>query len=647
MRTPALLALAAAALLARTAAAAPAAVTDPKKIASAANHDAHPLEIEKLFMARQLGGADVAPDGKTIVFVGNLSGRRNLWLVPSDGGWPTQLTVSDQRQIDPKWSPDGKWISFESDHDGDEQWDLSIVSPITGHVINLTNTPDVAEEDAAWSPDSKVLVYAIKPRASSTYELDMVSLDHGARLHLTSGTDKAWSNGGPRWSPDGKSLAFTRYRADEKDANVFVVRLAGGEDPVNLTPHEGEKTHWLNAWSPDGRELLITSNADNGYQNVATLHVDTKKLEWLTHDQWETNAGAFSPDGKTILWSANVDGNSDVYQYSRAQKKARALGLPEGVNSLGRGDAIFTKDGKRFLFFHDGPDSPRDVFVQTLGGKARRVTQSLVAGLRPSDMVAPFLVHYPSHDKKWTISAFVYVPFNLERNGRHPGIVLVHGGPEAQAENSFSPLIQSLVSEGYVIIEPNYRGSTGYGKAYQDANRFDMGGGDLDDVLASAEFLVDTGFVDAKKLVISGRSYGGYMTMMGVTKAPERWAAGVSIVPFVNWFTEVKNEDPLLQQYDLATMGDPDKNKQLWHDRSPLFYVDQIAAPIMLLAGGHDPRCPKSEAQQVYDAVKKRGGIIEMKIYDNEGHHFDRVENQIDANHRVIDFLKKHVPPTK
>ena len=170
-------------------------------------------------------------------------------------------------------------------------------------------------------------------------------------------------------------------------------------------------------------------------------------------------------------------------------------------------------------------------------------------------------------------------------------------------------------------------------------------GGDLKDVLAAADWIKQTGYVDPKKLILMGGSYGGYLTMMGVTKAPEVWAAGAPIVPFVNWFTEIQNEDPVLQQSDLATMGDLVKNKALYEDRSPINFVDQIKAPLYLLAGGNDPRCPKEEAQQVVDAVKKRGGVAEYKVYENEGHGFARVENQIDAYKRVADFLKAHVPP--
>ena len=127
-----------------------------------------------------------------------------------------------------------------------------------------------------------------------------------------------------------------------------------------------------------------------------------------------------------------------------------------------------------------------------------------------------------------------------------------------------------------------------------------MGGGDLQDVLASTDFLMQTGYPDKKKLVVMGGSYGGYLTMMAVTKAPELWAAGVPIVPFVNWFTEIQNEDPILQQSDLATMGDPEKNPDFFRERSPFFFVDKIKAPLLLLAGAHDPRCPPEETSRLW-----------------------------------------------
>jgi dipeptidyl aminopeptidase/acylaminoacyl peptidase len=428
---------------------------------------------------------------------------------------------------------------------------------------------------------------------------------------------------------------------------VFVVDVdAESAQSTLLTPHEGERTYSANDISPNGNSILITSNAGDGYDNVGLLDIATKKIRWITQDKWEISGESFSPDGKFLTYSANVDGNTDIYLYDVASGKAHALPLAKGVNFAAGRPSPFAHDSSRLLYYHTGPTSPGDLWVYNLAdNNSHQLTRSLVGGVRSEDMVEPRLIHYPSKDGKWTISAFVYMPYNLPRQAEHPAIVYVHGGPTAQTMNTFNRFVQYMANQGYIVIAPNYRGSTGYGKEFQHANLFDMGGGDLQDVLSAAEWIRQTGYVDPKKLILMGGSYGGYMTMMGVTKAPAEWAAGVPIVPFVNWFTEIQNEDPVLQQSDLATMGDPAQNKALYEDRSPINFVDQIKAPLYLLAGGNDPRCPKSEAQQVVDAVKKRGGVVEYKVYENEGHGFARVENQIDAYKRVADFLKAHVPP--
>jgi len=625
---------------------APQAVTNPKQISSKPKTQVEKnLSIEKLYMTRAIGATAWSPDGKTIAFISNISGRNNLWLVPADGGWPTQLTVSDQRQTAPAWSPDGKWIAYMSDYDGDEQWDIFLVSPNTGQVVNLTNTREIAEESPTWSPDGRYLAYMVKPKTSSVFEIDVYDTLMRETRHLTSGTAKNKMNVSPIWSRDGKWIVYTQQQAKGTDSNIFVAEVANGKSTL-LTPHQGEQLYSANDFSPDGKQVLITANAANGYDNVALLDIASKKISWLTQDKWEISGGNFSSDSKSITWTANVDGNTDIYLHDIASGKTTSLPLPKGVNQVGGAESAFTRNGSRLLYYHNGPNAPNDVWIYSLADdKTRQITHALVAGVRAQDMVEPFLVHYPSRDGKWTISALVYVPYNLPRQAVSPAIVYVHGGPTSQTVNSFSRIIQYMVNQGYIVIAPNYRGSTGYGKEFQQANLFDMGGGDLQDVLAAADWIKQTGYVDPKKLILMGGSYGGYMTMMGVTKAPDVWAAGVPIVPFVNWFTEIENEDPVLQQSDLATMGDPVKNKALFEDRSPIYFIDRVKAPLLLLAGGHDPRCPKTEAQQVVDAIKKRGGVVEYKVYENEGHGFARVENQIDAYKRVAEFLKAHVPP--
>jgi dipeptidyl aminopeptidase/acylaminoacyl peptidase len=630
---------------------APQAITDPKQITSKPDARVEKnLSIEKLYMTRQVGGATWSPDGKTVAFVSNLSGRNNLWLVPSEGGWPMQLTVSDQRQSSPTWSPDGKWIAYMSDYDGDEQWDIFLVSPKTGQVVNLTNTREIAEENPAWSPDGRYLAYIVKPKTSSVFEIDVYDTVLRDVKHLTTGTAPDRMNFEPIWSADGKFIVYTQAQSKGTDSNIFLADVASAQSTL-LTPHDGEHTYSADDVAPDGKNILITSNAGDGYDNVGLLDIASKKIRWLTQDKWEISGRSFSADGKSLTYTANVDGNTDIYLYDVASAKAHALALPKGVNFTAGNPSPFAADGTRLLYYHTGPTTPGDLSVYTFSDNpshpniSRQLTNSLVGGVRSEDMVEPCLVHYPSKDGKWTISAFVYVPYNLPHQAEHPAIVYVHGGPTSQTVNSFNRFAQYMANQGYLVIAPNYRGSTGYGKEFQQANLFDMGGGDLQDVLAAADWIKQTGYVDPKKLILMGGSYGGYLTMMGVTKAPELWAAGVPIVPFVNWFTEIQNEDPVLQQSDLATMGDPVKNKARYEDRSPINFVDQIKAPLYLLAGGNDPRCPKTEAQQVVDAIKKRGGVVEYKVYENEGHGFAKVENQIDAYRRVADFLKAHVPP--
>jgi dipeptidyl aminopeptidase/acylaminoacyl peptidase len=623
----------------------PQAITDPKQIASKPNAQIEPrsLTIEKLYMTRQVRPT-WSPDGKSIAFVSNMSGRNNLWLVPADGGWPVQLTVSDQRQASPAWSPDGKWIAYQSDYDGDEQWDIFLVSPKTGKVVNLTQTREIAELNPTWSPDGRYLAYEVKPKTSAAYEIDVYDMVMREIKHITTNTPQDKRNSSPIWSKDGKFIVYTQEQAKGTDSNILIADVATGKSTL-LTPHDGEQLFSATDISPDGKRLLLSSNA-NGYENAALLDIATTKIEWLTKDKWEIRAGEFSPDGKRITFTANVDGNEEIYLHDLATGKSTALAIPKGVNEPAGGHSAFSPNGSRLLYYHNGPTAPGDLWVYQLAtGKSQQITYSLVAGVRSEDMVEPYLVYYPSRDGKWTISAFLYVPFNMARNGQNAAIVYIHGGPTSQTVNSFNRFIQYAVNQGYMVLAPNYRGSTGYGKEFQQANLFDMGGGDLQDVLAGVDWIKQTGHLDPKKIAVMGGSYGGYLSMMAVTKAPDVWAAGVPIVPFVNWFTEIENEDPVLQQSDLATMGDPVKNKALYEERSPINFIDQIKAPLILLAGGHDPRCPKSETEQVVDAIKKRGGTVDYKIYENEGHGFARVENQIDAYKRVADFLLAHVVP--
>src|SRR5579864_5423317 len=280
------------------------AITDPKQIASKPNAQVEPrsLTIEKLYMTRQVGRPTWSPDGKSIAFISNMSGRHNLWLVPAEGGWPVQLTVSDQRQAAPAWSPDGKWIAYQSDYDGDEQWDIFLVSPKTGKVVNLTQTREIAELNPTWSPDGRYLAYEVKPKTSAAYEIDIYDMVMREVKHITTNTSQDKRNSSPIWSKDGKFILYTQEQAKGTDSNIFIADVSTSKSTL-LTPHDGEQLYFASDISPDGKKVLLTSNAANGYDNIGLLDVASKKISWITKDKWEIRGGEFTPDGKSITFS--------------------------------------------------------------------------------------------------------------------------------------------------------------------------------------------------------------------------------------------------------------------------------------------------------------------------------------------------------
>lgn len=540
------------------------AISDPARLESVARPGAKPISIEHFFQSTQVASAAPSPDGRRVVYVSNKSGRYNLWIAEVDHAGTYPITASDERQMVPVFSPDGEWIAFQSDHQGDERWDLFVAHADGTHLDNLTRTPDISESFPRFSPDGRHLAYLHRHKDAAAGEIALIDLATRKVRMITQGTRAGLDNDHPIFSHDGKLLASTEWTSSGDDAHVHVVDLASGKDRV-VTPHQGKHGYEAADFSPDGRSLLIGTNEKGGIDGVAILDLETLALDHVVHDAWSSEPGSFSPDGKYVTFTHNVDGSAELSIFDLATRKTRTLSVSRGLSSNVR-DA-FSRDGGRLFFMHDAPDAPRAVWVhETATGRSRPLTRALPDGVDSRALVEPQLVHYPSTDGRYTISAFVYVPHNQPRDGHGAGVVMVHGGPTGQFLNNFNRTVQLLVSRGYVVIAPNFRGSSGYGEAFQFANKLDWGGGDLADVREAATWIARSGFVDAKKIAIMGGSYGGYMTMMGLTKQPDAWAAGVSIVPFVNLFTEFEREDPNLREYDRQFMGDPEKNRELWMD---------------------------------------------------------------------------------
>jgi dipeptidyl aminopeptidase/acylaminoacyl peptidase len=617
-------------------------ITDPKAVASASNPAAGPVPISDLYYTRSVTGPSWSPDGRQVVFTTNLTGRMNLWKVAASGGWPIQLSESDDRQFDSVWSPDGKWIVYEQDAGGGEIFDLYAVSSDGGEAVNITNTPDVSETNPRWSPDGTMLAIASRAKDSSNYDIELLDWKSRQVRKLTNERTKNREWGEEVWSPDGKTIYADRANAGHTDSDVYRIDVGSG-GLENLTPHEGEILYSVSSVSPDGRTLLVTSNEKGGYDNVALVDVATKKLTWVTDLKWEAEAGYFSPDGKSLTYVVNEDGRSEIYLADRASLKGEKLALPIGINSAVGAPSAYSSSGNRLLVSHQSSTQPADYWVYDLEHRrVQQLTFSALGGLDPSRLPASQLVHYRTFDGK-IISAFLWVPFNLKRDGSNPGIVLPHGGPTGQTVDSFSKTAVALASRGYVCIAPNVRGSTGYGMEFQRANYKDLGNGDLQDEVYAAKFLAATGFVDPKKIGITGGSYGGYMAMIAIGRTPDVWAAAVELFGITDWLTEQQHEEPTLQQYDQSLLGDPVKDRKVYEDASPIKYFKDAKAPLLVLQGANDIRDPSEEAEQAVTLLKQEGKVVDAHYYPDEGHGFAKRENQIDALKRTVEWFDRYL----
>ncbi len=616
--------------------------TDPKSLTAPVNPAAQPISIDDLFYSRQTVPGGWSPDGHDVVFTTNLTGRMNIWKVNSSGGWPIQLTQSDDREFQAIFSADGKWIVYQQDLGGGEIWDIYKVPSDGGPAVNITNTPEISETNPFFSHNGDLVSINWKPKVASSTDIAVLDWKTGAVRNLTNEKSKDHSWFASTWSRDDRYIYATRFLVSFTDSDIYRIDVQTGT-MENLTPHQGQIVYEASSASPDGRTLLISENAKGGFSNVALLDIATKKITPVTDTEWEASSRDFSPDGKSFTYVINQDGRTDTYIADTATRQARKLNMPEGLTTPVGEPTAFSSDGRSLLLSHQSSQRVSDLWVYDLASsKARQLTYSTIAGLSPREIPPSQLVHYRSFDGK-IISAFLWLPYNLKRDGSNPGVVLPHGGPTGQTLDTFSRTVAALASRGYVCIAPNVRGSTGYGMAFQRANYQDLGGGDLQDEVYAAHFLVDTGYVNAKKIGITGGSYGGYMTLMAIGKTPDVWAAAVEEYGIIDWFTMLQHEDPMLQQYEKSLLGDPVKDRTVYENASPIKYLRNAKTPLLVLQGENDIRVPKEEAEQVVKILQDAGKTVEFHYYPAEGHGFSKRENQVDAIQRTLSFFDEYL----
>lgn len=621
----------------------PRVITDPASLISARNPEAKPVPVADLYFLRSSRFATWTPDGKNVVISTDLTGRQNLWEVPVEGGFPIQLQQSEDKSYYPTVSPDGRSVIFASDKGGGEIYDLYEVPLAGGATVNLTHSADVSETAPEVSPDSKTVAFDRRVKTDSSTNIALLTLNTGAVRLLTHEKSLGiyWHVIG--FSADGKRIIANRGNAGLTESSVWSI------DPVTakmtrLDKGKAGSYQAASSISPDGRLLALTTELENGDRQAAILDLTSGRQTLLKPDVWPQTAGQFSPDGRTLLATSNVDGRDTILSYDIAAHRVETLPIPPGVNS----DffSIFPKfspDGRYLLFPHSAGNTPFDYWIyDRTTRKSRPLTRLGLASVNPATLPQTQIVHYASFDGT-VISAVLWMPYNLSRNGSAPAVVIAHGGPTGQTIDGFDPTAVALASRGYVVIAPNVRGSTGYGRVFEEANRRDLGGGDLKDEAAAARFLIASGYVNAKKIGIAGGSYGGYMTIMALAKMPDFWAAGVEEYGIVNWNSMYKRSSPALREYIRLLLGDPVKDKAIYAASSPLTYLGQLRAPLLVLQGEDDIRVPRDEAAQIVDFLKREGRTVDAKYYPGEGHGFMKREDQIDALERTVDWFGRYL----
>ncbi|MBV6394627.1 MAG: Protein TolB [Anaerolineales bacterium] len=588
------------------------------------------LNLESLLRISDIdpaNGYSFSPDGK-IAFASNVSGIWEIREMSTDSpGAAIQRSQGPGGKFAPRYSPDGKFLAWAVDFDGSENFHIVRMERSTGEILDLTPNIDFAIQPSyAWSPDARQIAYLADKE--NNFDLYTMNADGTERRLL-------FRPGGPasfvRWSPDGRHIAVTAEKEWQTDGTFIVPldgspakRIGGDAKPIDA---------WHPAWSPDGTRVAFSSNSSGWFQ-IGVHHLADGRIEWLTCDPTDKLNPTWSPDGKHAAW-VRSDGATAWVEVWSGEAHPQRVETEAGFAYW----PMFPPDGKTIFFIHESPAKPIGLWRATPDGRnAAPLTNLLPAEFKPADFIRPEAIHYPSFDGT-LVPAMLY---KTPGAGAHsPAVVLVHGGPTWHMAFYWYPLIAHMTSRGWTVIAPNYRGSTGYGRAWQTANRYELGRLDSDDCAAAVNYLVESKLASPTKIAVTGRSHGGYLTMTCLTRNPELFAAGSAVVPFLNWFTGHENSREDLQYWDIHNMGDPQENRALWHERSPFFFLDRVRAPVQMIAGGNDTRCPPSEAREAYRKLKALGLEAELHIYEDEGHGFMKIENSIDSDLKLVRFLAR------
>ncbi|MGE3808701.1 MAG: alpha/beta fold hydrolase, partial [Gemmataceae bacterium] len=552
---------------------------------------------EQLSLIRAVSESELSPDGETVAFVSDSTGALELWTVPAAGGWPSQLTNLGEQVGEVRYSPDGKFLVFTSDEGGNERRDLYRVPAAGGKLEKLLGSP-ASESEPRFAPDGKRLAFTADPdpKRAFLFQLHVLDLDSGKTTQLTR---EPLNVSTPVWSRDGNFLAVTRSGDDQKGEVLLVDARSGAKTEVP-PPIKGGIL-WPQAFSPDGKALLVIMRNPEGYEQLGLVSLEPGKEGKLPRPQDPVFIGPGKHDVTNAVWNrhgiffaVNEGGKSALYLLREPRGEPVSIELADGVAH----GLSFDKEANRLALLQEAVQRPADVWVLDVAaglraGKspvrcpAKQVTYSLMGGVVPGKLAAGKLEAYESFDKR-KIEALVLEPPVKRLGTPPPAIVYVHGGPNSQVRYTFLPFFHVLTEAGFVVIAPNYRGSTGYGQAFQDLNNKDWGGGDLNDIEAAVKHFAKAGLIDPQRVGITGGSYGGYMTLMALSKKPDLFKVGVERYGMPDLVMDYMIAKSRFADWYETEMGNPRQDAALFRERSALPFLDDVKAPLRIFQGAGD-----------------------------------------------------------
>ncbi len=582
------------------------------------------------------------PSGKRIAFLMDVTGVPQVWLIDAKGGWPRQLTYFGERVSLVSWCPTGNRLLFAMDEGGSERHQLYLIDlDAGGEARSLTDSPRVMHIFGGWSPDGSSIAFASNERHPAHFDVYVMEVPDGAARMVYQNDG---SNSVAAWTPDGSGLVVSRDLTSRYN-DLTLVDIATGEARP-LSPDGELASYGSLSWDSKGKGLYLTTNRDREFSALAWMDAASGEIATLAEPPWDVEAASLSPDGGSIAYVADEAGYSRLFVRDlESQSETSVDGLPTGTLQNPRGPAAveWSPDGSTLALTANGVASNANVWLYDVeAGAARQLTFADTGGIDGGSFVEPQLVQFPTFDGR-EVPAFLYTPDGAIADGSNAVIMSVHGGPEGQERPAFNAQYQYFVSRGYCVLAPNVRGSSGYGREYIHLDDVRKRMDSVRDLESAWNWLRDSGWADPNRVAVMGGSYGGFMVLAAITSYPDLWAAAVELYGIANFETFLENTSSYRRKLRESEYGNLEDDGDFLREISPIHYVDRITAPLLVLHGATDPRVPISETEQIVEALREQGKVVEYVRFEDEGHGFVKRGNRLTTVSAVSDFFDRYL----